>query len=186
MADAASKAGRIRVSGAAGFDPSRIIEAFNRHGIEYVVIGGFAAELHDVPIRPTQDIDFTPSTTRKNLERVSSALKDLRARVRAAGVPGGLAFDHDARSLGQAAMLNLTCPAGDFDLSFRPSGTEGYEDLARDAVTVMFGEVPVRVASLADVVRSKTAAGRPKDLETLPTLRGYLLIEQERDDRRQT
>ena len=35
------------------------------------------------------------------------------------------------------------------------------------------GEV-VAVASLADIVRSKEVAGRPKDLAALPTLRALL------------
>jgi hypothetical protein len=28
------------------FDPRKIIEALNRHGVEYVAIGGFAATLY--------------------------------------------------------------------------------------------------------------------------------------------
>lgn len=46
----------------ANFDPMKIVEAFNRRGTEYVVIGGFAAELHAAPVPPTRDIDFTPTT----------------------------------------------------------------------------------------------------------------------------
>ncbi len=52
--------------------------------------------------------------------------------------------------------------------SFRPTGTEGYEDLATNAIVVHFAGHDVVVAALADVVRSKEAAGRPKDLATLP------------------
>lgn len=67
-------------------------------------------------------------------------------------------------------MWNLTTSVGDFDLSFRPTGTEGYEDLATNAIVVHFAGHDVAVAALADVVRSKEAAGRPKDLATLPAL----------------
>lgn len=67
-------------------------------------------------------------------------------------------------------MWNLTTPSGEFDLSFVPSGTEGYDDLARHArVIESFGQL-VPVADLDDVIRSKEAAGRPKDILHLPIL----------------
>jgi len=71
------------------------------------------------------------------------------------------------------AMLNLTCRHGDFDLAFHPSGTGGFEDLTVHSTTVLIGDTQARVAALADVIRSKRAAARPKDLMVLPTLEHY-------------
>lgn len=73
-----------------------------------------------------------------------------------------------------AGVWNRVTRVGDLDLSFVPTGTGGYEDLRRDSLVVDLRGVTVRVASLADVVRSKEAAGRPKDLLALPTLRRLL------------
>lgn len=140
-----------------------------RHGVDFVVIGGCAAELHGAPVPATQDIDVTPELSEPNLARLSAALYELGARVRTAAVPDGLAFSHDASSLARSGFWNLTTTCGDFDLSFRPSGTEGYEDLAAEAVVVVIAGHDVAVAALADVVRSKEAAGRPK-LRTWPPL----------------
>lgn len=162
------------MSGAVNFDPMAIVEVFNRHDVDYVVIGGFAAELHDAPVRPTRDIDFTPSTTAENLTRVSEALADLGARIRTEGVPEGLPFSHDGASLGRAAVWNLTSDLGEFDISFRPSGTDGYEDLVRDAIRIDVRGQLMPVASLADVIRSKAAAGRDKDLKALGALQRRL------------
>jgi len=67
---------------------------------------------------------------------------------------------------GYAATLH-----GELDLTFTPSGTQGYPDLHRHASPFCIGTVYVQVASLSDVIRSKTAAGRTKDLEALPELR---------------
>ncbi len=147
-----------------------VIDVLARHGVEFVVIGGFAAELHRAPVPRTQDIDVTPRVSEANLARLSAALVELEARVRATGVPEGLAFSHDAASLARVGVWNLTTSVGDFDLSFRPTGTGGYEDLATNAIVVHFAGHDVAVAALADVVRSKEAAGRPKDLATLPAL----------------
>ena len=72
-------------------------------------------------------------------------------------------------------MLHLTCTAGDFDIVFHPAGARsGYEDLAPRSVLITVGDQDVRVASLADVIRSKGEAGRDKDIRALPALRRSL------------
>lgn len=162
-----------------GFDPVRVIEVLADHGVEFVVIGGFAAELHGAPIPATQDVDVTPSLSPENLARLSSALDDLGARIRVDAEPEGFAFSHDAASLGRAHVWNLTCPAGSFDLTFQPSGTTGYDDLVRSASVLRVHGHPVAVAALADIIRSKEAAGRPKDLATLPMLTRWLRAVEE-------
>ena len=57
------------------------------------------------------------------------------------------------------------------------------DDLIRDAVPTPIYGVTVRVASLADVIRSKQAANRPKDQRVLPTLREILALQHERESR---
>jgi len=54
-----------------------ILAAMNRHGVEYVVIGAFAAIAQGAPIDATYDIDVTPQRSPKNLTRLSQALSDL-------------------------------------------------------------------------------------------------------------
>jgi hypothetical protein len=66
---------------------------------------------------------------------------------------------------------NLICSDGEFDISFHPSGfAGGYAQLIVNAHRLRVGEVEVVVADLADVIRSKESAGRPKDLRVLPLL----------------
>ena len=61
----------------------------------------------------------------------------------------------------------------EFDISFHPSGfAGGYAQLGVNADRVR--EVKVVVADLADVIRSKESAGRPKDLRVLPLLYRHL------------
>ncbi len=152
-----------------------ILAVLNRRGVRYVLIGAFAAIAHGAPIDATYDIDVTPDRDPQNLERLSQALSDLDARIRVDEVEEGLPFAHDAGSLARMDMLNLTCSAGDFDIVFSPAGSPaGYEDLAPHSVLITVGDQDVRVASLADVVRSKEEAGREKDIRALPALRRYL------------
>ena len=146
-----------------------ILEVLERHRVQYVVIGGYAAVLHGAQ-RPTEDIDVVPATTHESLTRLAEALRELGARVRTDAVPEGLPFAASAESLAGLKMANLMTPDGELDLTFRPSGTEGYEDLNRAATTRTVGNVEVRLAALADVIRSKEAAARNKDFLALPEL----------------
>lgn len=154
-------------------DPGPILEALLRHGVRFVVIGGLAAVAHGSPI-PTEDVDITPATEGENLGRLSDALRELGAMVRADGVDEGLPFSHDGESLASAQVWNLTTRFGDLDISFTPSGTRGYADLVEDAQTSAAYGVVIPLASLADVIRSKQAANRPKDQRVLPVLREIL------------
>ncbi|HLX49989.1 MAG TPA: hypothetical protein VKS82_16800 [Streptosporangiaceae bacterium] len=148
-----------------------IVAALNRHQVRYVIIGAFAAIAQQAPIPATRDIDLTPDTSHENLARLSQALTELDARIRTEAVPGGLAFSHDAASLAAADVWKLICTHGEFDISFHPSGfTDGYAQLAVNAHRLRVGDVEVVVADLADVIRSKESAGRPKDLRVLPLL----------------
>lgn len=165
--------GRQHVPAEAAFEPAEILTVLWRHQVPFVVIGGTAGFLYGSPL-PTFDVDVVPPSDEASLTRLSGALRELDARVRLPDVPEGLPFGHDATSLASAVFWNLTTRYGDLDISFRPSGTEGYADLVRDSVEMDVGGVVVRVASLADVIRSKQAAGRPKDQRALPILREIL------------
>lgn len=160
--------------GVPALDVARIIEVLNRHEVAYVVIGGVAAQAWSaslgVSIKPTLDIDITPDVDAANMQRLSEALHELQAKVRSDADPTGLPFDHDGVSLGRVAVWNLICPAGPFDLALIPTGTAGYADLAQRARIVVVEGIQTPLADLADVIRSKRAANRPKDLEVLPAL----------------
>jgi hypothetical protein len=123
---------------------------------------------------PTEDADITPRNDRPNLARLAAALRELNARSRTETVPESLPFACDAEALAAAQTWNLQTAAGDLDLAFQPSGTQGYSDLRRDATIAQLYSVTVHIASLSDVIRSKAAADRPKDRRVLPALREIL------------
>jgi len=148
-----------------------IVDVLNRHNVKFVVIGAFAAIAQHAPIPATRDIDLTTDSSLENLTRLSAALKELGARIRTDAVDEGLPFNHDGRSLAASSVWNLICHFGEFDISFWPSGIPGgYEELAVRARRMRVDSVDVMVADLSDVIRSKEAAGRPKDLQVLPIL----------------
>ena len=160
----------------ADFDPERVLRALSDAEARYVLIGGMAAILHgDAGV--TIDLDITPAFDPDNLERLAAALRSLGARIRADGSPEGIPFDCSGAflsNLGREAVLNLTTQAGDIDVAFTPSGTQGFRDLKRDAVSIEVAGATILVASLADIIRSKAAADREKDRRALPRLRSLL------------
>jgi hypothetical protein len=64
----------------------------NRHELEYVVIGAFAAIAQGVPQPATYDVDVTPRRGLQNLECLSVALTERDARMRDSDPSEGLAF----------------------------------------------------------------------------------------------
>ena len=100
---AISRRSRFAAAGRRGADrcpslssaPSCSSSVLARHGVRFVLIGGFAGVIHGSPY-VTTDVDVVPDAVRPNLERLSAALDELHARVWTADEPDGVPFDHDA------------------------------------------------------------------------------------------
>jgi hypothetical protein len=156
------------------YRPDKVLEVLERHGVKYVVIGGLAAELRGSPYA-TRDVDVTPSRERANLGRLADALRELDAKLRISGVEGPVEFPLDQHSFDLGTTWTFVTTHGFLDIALLPDGTRGYDDLRRGASRERITDtLEVNVASLADVIRSKEAAGREKDRAVLPILRQVL------------
>lgn len=158
------------------FDPVSMLRILRSHDVAFVVIGGVAARLRGAPLL-TQDVDITPERTAVNMERLAAALGAMKARIRSASETEGVEFPFDADLLATKRLWTLTTECGDLDLVLEPAGFEGFEELANDASPMRVATQPdlyVEVAALSDVIASKEAAGREKDLAALPLLRTTL------------
>jgi hypothetical protein len=158
----------------APFDPLRALDALDRHGVRFVVIGAFAGRLLGSPSL-TRDLDICYSRDRDNLEALTAALRELNARLR--GAAHNVPFILDARSLANGDSFTFSTDAGDLDILGTPSGSAGYDELMRTAEATDLGGLKVHVASIDSLIRMKRAAGRPKDLievEVLAALRDEL------------
>ena len=165
------------------FQPWPILAALERHEVLYIVIGGIAAVLRGAPF-VTGDLDISPSREPENLNRLAAALTDLGATPRIPDAPIDVEIPLHGAMIAGFAILSLDTPFGQLDLVLLPQGTRGFEDLERAATRIEIEEgLTVAVAALADVVRSKAAAGREKDHAQLPLLRETLeqIRRRERD-----
>jgi len=151
----------------------KLFTTLARHRVDYILIGALAARLQGFP-RATYDADITPARDPSNLHRLAAALRELDARIYTDTIPEGLPFDCSPQMLGRGDGWNLVTRAGRLDLAFKPSGTEGYDDLAPNAVHFAIFGGELLAARLEDIVRSKEAAGRWQDRQDVEIIREML------------
>lgn len=68
------------------FHPEEILAVLARHRVEYILMGGYAAQLHGYTL-PTTDVDVTPEMSAENLQRLVRALEEMHAKIRVEGEP---------------------------------------------------------------------------------------------------
>ncbi len=157
-------------------DVVRLHAALSAHGVEYMIIGKGAAIMQGYS-STTQDIDIYPSKTPPNMEKLLAALKDLR-----------FVFDVNANGKLQSPSREIL-EAKDFiqlkgpfelDIVFAPDGFESYEE-ARPMKRIVEG---FPVMNIDGIIRTKTAAGRKKDLNDIDDLKLFRewIGRQERND----
>ncbi len=152
------------------FDPVRICQVLNEEGVNYVILGGFAAIIRGSSL-PTRDIDIIPDRDGGNLDRLGRALTRMNAQIRISGDSVPTKIDGPFLA-NMPHMLNLVTDFGEIDLTFTPAGSAGdYEGWKANATNEEVGDgLIVFVASLDDIIDSKKAANRPKDQMALPYL----------------
>jgi len=152
-----------------------ILDLFAAHGVEFIVVGG-QAEILLGSSRTTFDVDFCYRRSADNLERLASALQELKPSLR--GAPADLPFVIDAKSLALGSNFTLDTSLVPLDLLgwIEPIGP--YEDLIDNAETYLYKGHELKVISLEDLIHVKQHIARPKDQESL---RYLLAIHQARE-----
>jgi len=117
----------------------------------------------------TTHIDFAYRRTRKNAERIASALAPMNPRPE--GWSPALPFVWDGSTIYNSSVLTLSTDSGSVDLLGEVAGIDSYADLEADATEVnLFGRL-VKIASIDDLIKMKEAANRTKDKLHLLELR---------------
>src|SRR5258708_30428771 len=143
------------------YDPFAALRMLQRHGVRFIVIGGVAGRLWGSPTM-TNDIGICYARDHANLQHLTAALRDLRARLR--GVDDEVPFLLDAQTLAAGQNFTFTTVVGSLDILGLPAGVRGFEELDANAVSFDLGEgLVVRVCHLDDLIRMQQAAGRAKD-----------------------
>jgi hypothetical protein len=153
------------------FSPQEIFAALHRHGVDYVAIGGFAANAHGSR-RLTLDVDIVPAPEQDNYERLATALDELGAPKSAVDSAFRDLVPREGFDLARARILKMPTSVGDLDLLNAALGAPPYGDLRRRAIEVEVRGTPIRIASLDDLIAMKRTGGRPQDLCDIAELTG--------------
>jgi predicted nucleotidyltransferase len=132
--------------------------ALQEAGLEAVLIGNAAAALQGAPVT-TVDFDFLFRKTARNLAKLKAFARRLHAVVLRPYYPASDLFrvvrDEDGLQVDFMATIH---------------GIRSFEGVRDRASEVDIQGVPILVASLEDVIRSKRAANRPRDRAVLEIL----------------
>jgi len=136
----------------------RVLAALRDRKLEAVLIGNAAAALHGAPVT-TLDFDFLFRETTTNLAKLKQVAKDCDAMI--------LRPFYRVSKLYRVVNDDLGLQA-----DFMPMihGIRSFEGVRARATQRMIGGFPLIVASLDDIIASKKAAGRERDLAVLPVL----------------
>jgi hypothetical protein len=127
-------------------------------GLEAVLIGNAAAALQGAPVT-TLDFDFMFRTSPANLKKLKMLARSLGGCILKPFYP-------------VSNLYRLVDEDGGLQLDFMSAihGIRSFEGLKSRASRVYFGEHPIWVADLRDIIKSKRALGRRKDLAVLDIL----------------
>ena len=137
---------------------AQVAKALQDQRLEVVLIGNAAAALHGAPVT-TIDIDFLFRKTPANIKKLKALADELHAVILQPFYPASglyrLARDEDGLQLDFMTVID---------------GVSSFEGLRKRAARIRFGDAEIFVAALADIIKSKKAAGRPRDLAVLEIL----------------
>lgn len=163
------------------FEP--IFAALDRAGVRYVTVGGVAVVLHG-HARLTADLDLIVDLEPQPAADAVSALTSIgfypRLPVEADGFADPTVRERWITQEGMTvfSMWDPEDPLRSVDLFVEQP--IDFEELWARSVVVDIDGTPVRVASIADLIRLKRIAGRPVDLEDIAALEA---IEERGKDR---
>ena len=147
---------------------SQLLERIADAGIDFVIVGGFAAVTHGSSYL-TRDIDLCLVLSAENIARLRRALADLNPRHRM--TPQRLSFLTYPPEGQPVLNLYLVTDAGVVDVLSSVLGIGDFERLkARSEKLVVAGRT-YAVMSLEDLIVAKETLGREKDLLTAKELR---------------
>lgn len=136
-----------------------VAEVFAKHKVEYMFIGKSGAIILGFPAA-TQDVDLFPEKSVENGKRLVAALRELKFEISekiAAQIIKGVDF------------VQLKQGPFDLDLVFAPDGIESFAEAKKRMIVIE--NFPV--ANIRDIIASKKASGREKDLLDLPLLADF-------------
>ena len=156
---------------------AQLITRLVEHGVDFVVVGGYAATIHGASY-VTYDLDICAPCEMSDLENLShlhAALADLHPLHRM--VPYERPFVFPPRSIEETGNIYLKTDLGQLDV-LGAIELGGYAFARAHSLAVKYGSGEYRVLDCATLISSKTITARPKDLLVAKQLAAILEARQ--------
>jgi hypothetical protein len=140
-------------------DFRELLELFNAHNVEYLIVGGYALAYYGAP-RYTGDIDILIKSDSNNASLVLKALNDFGFGS------AGLKLDDFTNP---DNIVQLGYPPVRIDIMTSISGVS-WEDAYKNRESGTCGDLCVSFIGLDQYIQNKRATGRKKDLADLEAL----------------
>jgi hypothetical protein len=140
-------------------DFKELLALFNKHEVEYVIVGGYALAFHGAP-RFTGDIDIFVHAQSQNAAHILAALNEY-------GFESAELTEDDFSSPNK--VIQLGSPPVRVDIITSLTGVS-WDEVIESKVSGNYGEVPVFFISRSDFIKNKRAIGRNKDLADIDAL----------------
>ena len=140
-------------------DFKELFALLNAHGVEYVIVGGYALAYHGAP-RYTGDMDVFVKADMQNASRILATLSD---------------FGFESRGL---TVEDFALPDKVVQLGYSPVRVDivtsitgvSWDDARSGAIADLYGDVPVIYIGREHLIANKRSVGRRKDLADLEAL----------------
>jgi hypothetical protein len=140
-------------------DFKELLELFNAHKVEYIIVGGHALAFHGAP-RYTGDIDLFVKPDTENARRILAALGDF----------GFGSLDLSQEDLAtEGNIIQLGVPPVRVDIIMSLSGVT-WEQADSGKVAGRYGQTPVNFLGRNEFIANKRATGRKKDAADIEAL----------------
>ncbi len=135
------------------------LAALNRHGVRYLIIGGYAVAFHGYP-RATKDLDLWLESSPENAGRTLEAIRNFF----------GETLGLEVADLTSPGVVQLGYAPNRIDLVVLPEGDPTFAGAFARARETLADGIPVRVVSKEDLLALKRAFGRTQDLADVDAL----------------
>ena len=140
-------------------DFKEFLKLLNEHGVEYLLIGGYAVGYYGYP-RATNDLDIWIAVHPQNAERLVTVLQ-------AFGFPTSDLFANIF--LNEEDIIRIGVPPMRIEIIPSISGVD-FDTCYAERIVDTIDEIQVNLISLEHLKRNKKASGRFKDLDDLEHL----------------
>ena len=140
-------------------DFKELLELFNKHKVEYVIVGAYALAFYGCP-RYTGDLDLLVKPDPDNAKKIIEAIKEFGFESLNLGIKD---FSSPEK------VIQLGVPPIRIDLITSLTGLT-WEQVASHKVKGEYGDIPVYFIGKTEFIINKKSLGRHKDLADIESI----------------